>query len=90
MFRDKWQTNCKIKKWLIGFKNPFKQLAVPFKIYADFESVLKGVKINDKNNASYTKNIKHIFLAVLLIKLFILMINLAKLFLTEEKMQFID
>ena len=24
-------------------------------IYADFESVLKGIKSNDKNNASYTK-----------------------------------
>ena len=33
-----------------------KQLAAPFKIYADFESVLKGVQSNDNdNNASYTK-----------------------------------
>ena len=40
----------------IKFKNFFKQLAVPFKIYADFESVSKGVKSNDNdNNASYTK-----------------------------------
>ena len=37
------------------FKNYFKQLAVPFKIYADFESVLKGVKSSDKNNSSYTE-----------------------------------
>ena len=32
-------TSCSIK-----FKNHFKQLAVPFMIYADFESVLKGVQ----------------------------------------------
>ena len=38
------------------------------------------------------KNIKHIFLVVLLTKLFVLIINLAsRLFFTEEKkMQFID
>ena len=28
---------------------------MPFKVYADFEYLLKGVKSNDKNNASYTK-----------------------------------
>ena len=33
----------------------FKKLAVPFKIYADFECILKGVKSSDKNNGSYTK-----------------------------------
>ena len=32
-----------------------KQLPVPFKIYADFECILKGVKSSDKNNGSYTK-----------------------------------
>ena len=37
----------------ISFKNYFKQLPVPFKIYADFECILKGVK-SDKNNGSYT------------------------------------
>ena len=41
----------------IKFKNNFKQLVVPFKIYADYESILKGVKNNDKNNASCTKKI---------------------------------
>ena len=45
----------KLKDGLTGFKNHFKQLAVPFKIYADFESVLKGVPSNNKNNASYTE-----------------------------------
>ena len=47
---------CKIKNCVsIEFKNLFRQLDVPFNIYADFESALKGVKNNDKNNASYTK-----------------------------------
>ena len=65
----------------------FKQLPALFKIYADFECILKGVKSNDKNNGSYTKNIRITFLAVLLIKLFVLIRNLARdLFFTEEKM----
>ena len=49
MFRNKWQTN-----WigLIEFKNNFKQLAIPFKIYAHFESVLKEVKSNDRHKST--------------------------------------
>ena len=59
----------KLKSSSIKFKNDFKQLAVPFKIYADFESLLKEVRSSDKNNDSYTKKYQtHIFLAVLLIK----------------------
>ena len=59
----------KLKSSSIKFKNGFKQLAVPFKIYADFESLLKGVRSSDKNNDSYTKKYQtHILLAVLLIK----------------------
>ena len=49
--------SVKLRSALIKFKNHFKHLAVPFKIYADFDSVLKVVKNNDKNNASYTKKI---------------------------------
>ena len=45
----------KLKSGLIKFKNHFQQLAVPFKIYADFECNETVVKSNDKNNASYTK-----------------------------------
>ena len=37
------------------FKISFKRLAVPFKIYADSEYLLKGVKSSDKNNISYTE-----------------------------------
>ena len=39
----------------ISYKNYFKQLPVPFKIYANFECILKGVKSSDKNNGSYTE-----------------------------------
>ena len=47
--------NVKLKSGSISFKNYFNQVPVPFKIYADFECLLKGVKSSDKNNGSYTK-----------------------------------
>ena len=47
--------NVKLKKGSIEFKNHFKQLAVPFKICADFESLLKGVQSSYKNNSSYAE-----------------------------------
>ena len=63
--------NCKqsvkVEEEIIEFENYFKQIPVPFKIYADFECNLEG---------SYTKNIKITFLVVLLTKLFVLMIGL--------------
>ena len=34
----------KLRSGSTKFKNNFKQLAVPFKIYADFECYVKGVK----------------------------------------------
>ena len=33
--------NVKIENGFISFKNYFKQISVPFKIYADFECILK-------------------------------------------------
>ena len=48
--------SVKLKSGSIEFKNHFKELAVPFKIYADFEFLLKGVSGSDKNNnTSYTE-----------------------------------
>ena len=46
--------SVKLKSCSISIKNYFKQLPVPFKIYADFECLLKGVKSSDENNGSYT------------------------------------
>ena len=43
--------NVKLKSGSIEFKNHFKQLIVPFKIYADFESLFKGVQSSDKKNS---------------------------------------
>ena len=47
--------SAKLKSGSISFKNYFKQLHVPLKIYADFECVLKRVESNHKNNGSYTE-----------------------------------
>ena len=87
--------NVKLKSGSISFKKYFKQLPVPFKIYADFECILKKVVIlkkecdSVKNNSSYTENVNHMFLVVLLTKLSVLIINsVKKLFFTEEKMLF--
>ena len=47
--------NIKLRNGSLKFQNYFKQLAVSFKIYADFEPVLKGIKKDGGSNASYTK-----------------------------------
>ena len=47
--------SVKLRSGSISFKNYFKQLPVPFKIYADFEYILKEIKSSDKNNGSYTE-----------------------------------
>ena len=44
--------SVKLEKGLIKFKNYFKQIPVPFKIYADFECNLRGV---ESYEGSYTK-----------------------------------
>ena len=83
--------SVKLKRSSIRFKNYSKQIPVPYKIYADFECILKRADcdiIEYNSNISYTKNIKIIFLAVLLIKLFVLTINsVKKLSCTDERMQ---
>ena len=53
IINGKW--SIKLKSGSIGFKNYFKQVPVPFKIYVDFECILKGVKSSDKKNGSYTE-----------------------------------
>ena len=47
--------SIKLRSGSITFKNYFKQLPRPLKIYADFEYILKRVKSNDKHNGSYTE-----------------------------------
>ena len=69
----------------IKFKSLFKQLAVPFNIYAGFESILKGVRGSDIKIILHTlKNIRNTFLAALPTKLLVLMIYLVnQLFFTR-------
>ena len=43
-----------VEQDIIEFQNYFKQLAVPFKIYADFEFNLENIEIYED---SYTKKI---------------------------------
>ena len=59
--------SVKLESGSISFKNYFKELPVPFKIYADFECLLdaiqlKRVKSSDKKIVHTLKNIKIIFL----------------------------
>ena len=51
--------SVKLEERIIQFENYFKQILVPFKIYADFECNLRYVESND---GSYTKTIKITFL----------------------------
>ena len=76
--------SVRFEKGTIEFKNYFKQIPVPFKVYADFEWNLESVK---NYESSYSKkNIKITFLVVLITNLFVLMINLVNqlLFLAVE------
>ena len=73
-----------LEEEIIKFENYFKQLPVSFKIYAGFEYNLKNVEVYE---GSYTKNIMNMFLVVMLIKLFLLTINLvSQLLFIEVKM----
>ena len=65
------QQSINLEKGTIEFKNYFKQLPVPFKIYADFECNLKNVECYEGSQ----KNIMNMFLVVMLIKSFVLMIS---------------
>ena len=73
----------KLEKGIIQFINYFKQIPVPFKMYADFECNLSCVECYE---GSYTKNIKIIFHVVLLIKLFVLMTGLLNELFIEVEM----
>ena len=79
--------SVKLKSGSIKFKNHIQQLSVPFKVHDDFESALKGVRDSDTKTMLQTlKNIKIIFLVVLLIKFYALMIDLvSQYFFAEEK-----
>ena len=61
--------SVKLQKGIIEFENHFKQITVPFKIYADFECNLKGVecyegfyikKNQDHIHCSFAYNVAYI------------------------------
>ena len=59
--------SVRLQKGTIEFKNLFKQIPVPFQIYADFDCNLKSV---ESYEGFYSKNIKITFLVVLFTNLF--------------------
>ena len=76
--------SVRFEKGTVEFKNNFKRIPVSFKSYTDFECNLDSV---ESYEGSYSKNIKIMFLVVLLTNLFVLMINLvSRLLFTEMKM----
>ena len=80
--------SVRLEKGTTRFKNCFKQIPVPFKIYADSECNLKRV---ESYEGFFSKNIKITFLVVLITNLFVLTMNLLtqQLFL-EGKVQLIN
>ena len=76
--------SVRLEKVATEFKNYFKQLPVPFKVCADFESNLKSV---ESYEGSYSKKYQDHIPAVLLISLFVLIISLvSQLLFLEVKM----
>ena len=74
----------KVEEGIIKFENYFKQLPVPFKIYANFECNLRNVETQKVHTQ---KNIMITFLVALLTKLFVLIIDLvSQLSFIEVKM----
>ena len=77
--------SVKLRSGSTKFKNYFEKLALLFKIYINFEC-LKVVESNEKIILHILKNIKIIFLALSLTKLYVLMIDLVnELFFIEER-----
>ena len=81
--------SVRLEKRRVEFKTFFKQIPVPFKVYADFECNLNYV---ESYEGSYSKKYQYfLLLVVLLTNLFVLMINLvSQLFFTEVKMLLIN
>ena len=65
--------SVRLKKVTITIKSYFKQIPVPFKIYADFECDLKRIECYE---GSYSKTYEDHIPVVLLTNLFLLIINL--------------
>ena len=84
--------NVKLKSGSTEFKNYFKQLVIPFKIYTDFESILKRVKSDNRNNNTlYTEKYQDHIPCSFAYRVVLARVDLAsQLFFTEEKIQSIN
>ena len=80
--------SVKLEKKITEFENYFKQMPVPFKIYADFECNLRGV---ESYEGSYTKKYQDHVTCSFAYKVFVLIIDLlSQLLFIEVKMQLMD
>ena len=83
--------SAKLKSGSISFKNYFKQLHVPLKIYADFECIFKRVESSHKNNGSYTEKYQDQIPSSFAYKVVCVDNKFSKkMFFTEEKILFIN
>ena len=73
--------SVRLEKGIIEFKNCFKQIAVSFKIYADFECNLQSVECD---GGSYTKKYQDHIPCSFFIKVFVLVIGLLSQLLLVE------
>ena len=79
--------SVKLESGAMKFKNPFKQIAVSFKIYSDFASLFKKLQINDRDkNTSYTEKYQHHTPCSFSYKVVCIDDKPAKLFFIEKKM----
>ena len=84
--------NVQLDSGFISFKNYSRQILAPFKSMQILNVFLKKVDVGISNNdVSYTRNIKTMFLVLLLINLCVSITDIAKkLFRTEEEMLLIN
>ena len=64
--------SVRLENGTIEFKNYFKQMPVPFKIYADFECNLESA---ESYEGSYSRSIKTIFIIVFLTNLLLVYVD---------------
>ena len=79
--------SVKLEKRIIEFENYFKQIPVPFKIYADFKCNLRGVKSYE---GSYTKKYQDHIPCSFAYKVVLMIGLLSQLLFTEVKMQLMN
>ena len=81
------EQSVRFEKGTIEFKNHFKQIPVPFKVYDDFQCNLKSAEGYESSYSKKKRKVKITFLVDLLTSLLMLMMNLVnQLLVLEVKM----